>query len=90
MAEEESDVSSGQIPQNGSLGYLRGDIRKAPDFRKVVEWTYRLVYTQESIRVLDLRLDMLELCDLRCVGELLEYLGRATERLYDRVRYKDS
>lgn len=81
MVENKSYAGSGQVPQDGAIGIVRGDIRTVADNRKIVEYTYRVVYAQESLRVLDLRLDCLELCDIRSFGELLEHLGRETKEL---------
>lgn len=49
---------------------------EAEEYRDVGKYSYRLVYAQESLRLLDLRLDIGELQDVDSIGELLDAFGR--------------
>lgn len=81
LVEDKPHADFGPLYIHGAIGILRGDIRTITNPRKIVEYAYRVVHTQESVWVLDLRLDCLELCDIRSFGELLESLGRETKGL---------
>jgi len=74
--------------------------------RKVGRYSYRLVHTPESVRLLDLRLDIAELEDVTYIAELftgcirgilthaidgeVELGGGEPTGINDQVRYKDS
>jgi len=74
--------------------------------RKVGRYTYRLVHTPESVRLLDMRLDISELEDVTYIAELftqcirgilnnaidgeLQLGGGEPASINDQVRYKDS
>lgn len=49
---------------------------KTNEYRDAGKYTYRLVHTQESLRMLDLRLDIGSLEDVDSIGELLDGFGR--------------
>lgn len=76
MVENKSYVDRGQVPNDGTICHVFGSFRKVADSREVVKYSYRLVYTQESVRVLDMRFDFLELCNPRRSRELLEHFLR--------------
>lgn len=49
---------------------------ESPAFRATGQYTYRLVHTQESLRMLDLRLDIAELQDVAGLRVILDAIGR--------------
>lgn len=76
LVEDKPNVSIGSIPKDGTIGVVCGGIRETSNSREVVKYTYRVVYSQESLWVLDMRFDFVELCDFGSVGELLEHFAR--------------
>lgn len=96
VEKEQHDRTVGESEHTGTI--LRRHGSSAAEPRKLGVYSYRLVHTQKSIRVLDLRLDIAELEDIEnlsvvladvCRGilttaieEELEYIGQ--------VRTKDS
>lgn len=90
------DRTTGQSEHTGTIFRRHGSAADEP--RKLGKYTYRLVHTQESIRLLDLRLDIAELEDLEDLSVFLADVCRgilttAVEEELDligEVRYKDS
>lgn len=76
MVEEKSNVESGETDAEIAFGVHEGDIREVTSLRKIGQYSYRLVYTQKSVRMLDLRLDIAELGDITCLRELLDGASR--------------
>lgn len=57
-------------------GIYEGDRSPGSGARKVGEYSYRLVHTQESLRLLDLRLNIAELAAVEDIGVVLDGVGR--------------
>lgn len=81
MDENKPYVGGPAIHDIGSVRKHHGTVREAFNNRKVGEYSYSLVHTQECLWVLDLRFGSLELRDISLLGELLTSVG---EFIYDR------
>jgi len=73
MAENKPYAGCGSVPEDGTIGVVYGGVRATADSREIVKYSYRVVYSQKSIRLLDMRFDFIELCDPGRARELLEY-----------------
>ena len=95
-AEKPNDRTIGESIHTGRIHERHGGEGTEP--RVIGKYTYRLVHTQKSVRMLDLRLDIAELEDLTDLRELFDDAARAILSvaiiegidIISQVRYKDS
>lgn len=96
VEKEQHDRTTCESEHTGAIFRRHGS--EAAEPRKLGVYSYRLVHTQESIRVLDLRLDIAELEDIENLSVVFAdtvrgILTTAIDEelgLIDQVRYKDS
>lgn len=91
MDKTKPNVSSGNGEEQRSEYTVRGVVRAYTGDRASGEWSSQVVHTQESLRLLDLRLHSVDGFDVRHLSELLESLGCAititiAEREIDRLK----
>lgn len=75
MAQKKSDDTSDSFGQTASRLHW-GDASEIDTAGIPGLYSYRLVHTQKSVWVLDLRLDFSRPCDISDIGDLLGALGR--------------
>lgn len=85
------NVSSGNGEEQRSEYTVRGVVRACEGDRASGEWSSEVVYTQESIRMLDLRLHSPDGFDVKYLQELLDTLAfgitiAIAEREIDRLK----
>ena len=78
MAKEEPNVRPTTQPTEGPTSVSRGVIRSAKSHRILGEYSHQVVYSQESIRLLDLRLTSRDGIDL---AGLREFFGTLEGRI---------
>lgn len=71
MEHEKSDATTGPVADKVTRRYCEGAVIVYPGSREVGQYSYRLVYTQESIRLLDLRLYFPSVDEREGLGVLL-------------------
>lgn len=71
MDEKKHDVSTGVLEPEGRTYSGRGTIRTTEGDREPISYTYRVVHTQESVRLLDLRVASNAGVDFRHIQQLL-------------------
>ena len=76
MEQEKSDATSGEVRKHVTGRIMWGNPEQNINSREVGWTTFTLVYSQESLRVLDLRLNIPELDDVGAVGELFTAAAR--------------